>query len=334
VPGRDRSTPNAQRPAPNIRVGRRCRAITHDGGTEARRSQPDKSLCLRVSVVILLVVSAAIGIVRAADKEYVVRGMVLRVDPVNRLFVVSHERIVGLMDSMVMPFDVRDAKELQGLVPGAIVAFTLLVGEKSAYATQIEITRYESVEQDPLTARRLAVMKRMAGLAPRPLAIGARVPDFTLIDQARQRVSLSSLAGRVLAVNFIYTRCALPQFCLRVSNNFGVLQKRFARELARGELALLTITFDPERDTPEALAAYAAQWKADPRTWHFLTGSVPDVRRVCALFGVDFFPDEGLMNHSLHTAVIDRAGTLVAEIEGNRYDPQQLGDLVLHQLTN
>jgi protein SCO1/2 len=268
---------------------------------------------------------------RAADKEYTVKGMVLRSDPANRSFVVSHEKIVGLMDSMIMPFDVRDGKDLAGVVPGAVVEFTLVVGDKSAYATKITIERYQSVEQDPRTARRLAVMRQMAGLAGKPLEIGARVPDFTLIDQSRQRVSLSSLAGKVVVVNFVYTRCALPQFCLRVSNNFGVLQKRFHKELGR-DVVLLTITFDPERDTPETLAAYASQWKADPNTWHFLTGPVADVRKVCALFGVEYFPDEGLMNHTLRAAVIDRGGTLVASIEGNTYSPEQLGDLVFTQL--
>jgi protein SCO1/2 len=157
------------------------------------------------------------------------------------------------------------------------------------------------------------------------------VPDFTLIDHTRQSVRFSSLAGRVVVMNFIYTRCALPQFCLRVSNNFGVLQKRFAKELGK-DVVLLTVTFDPQRDTPEALAAYASQWKPDPKTWHFLTGPVADVRKVCALFGVEYYPDEGLMNHSLHTVVIDRKGTLVANIEGNSYSPEQLGDLVFAQL--
>ena len=266
-----------------------------------------------------------------ADREFTVKGMVLRSDPVKRSFVVSHEKIVGLMDSMIMPFDVREAKDLAGVVPGAVVEFTLVVGDKSAYATNIRVERYQSVEQDPRTARRLAVMRQMAGLATRPLEIGARVPDFTLIDQTRQRVSLSSLAGKVVVVNFIYTRCALPQFCLRVSNNFGVLQKRFQKELGR-DVMLLTITFDPERDTPEALAAYASQWKADPKSWQFLTGPVADVRKVCALFGVEYFPDEGLMNHTLRTAVIDRRGTLVASIEGNTYSPEQLGDLIFTQL--
>jgi len=91
---------------------------------------------------------------------------------------------------------------------------------------------------------------------------------------------------------------------------------------------LLTVTFDPQRDTPEVLARYSQTWKADPKTWHFLTGSVPDVRRVTDMFGMDFFPDEGLMNHSLHTAVIDRKGRLVANIEGNQFTADQLSDLV------
>jgi protein SCO1/2 len=114
---------------------------------------------------------------------------------------------------------------------------------------------------------------------------------------------------------------------LRIANNFGVLQRRFKDQLGR-DLVLLTVTFDPQRDSPEVLAHYAQTWKADPNTWHFLTGPVPDVRRVTTMFGVDFFPDEGLMNHSLHTALIDRHGKLVANIEGNQFTADQLTDLV------
>jgi protein SCO1/2 len=80
-------------------------------------------------------------------------------------------------------------------------------------------------------------------------------------------------------------------------------------------------------DQPEALAKYAATWKADPRTWHFLTGSSADVRRVCDLFGEDVFQDEGLMNHTMHTALISRNGKLVANLEGNDFSATQLGDL-------
>jgi protein SCO1/2 len=265
--------------------------------------------------------------VDAADKEFVVRGMVLGVDPSSKSFTVSHERIEGFMEAMTMPFEVRDAGELRGLVPGTIVEFTLVVGDRSAFARAIVVRRYESVERDPRAARRLAVMKRLAGTAVPPVAIGNKVPEFALVDQSRRRVALSSLAGKVVVVNFIYTRCALPQFCLLMANNFGALQKRFSSFLGR-DLVLLTITFDPERDTPETMAAYAAQWDANPAGWHFLTGSAADIRRVCALFGQEAFPEEGLLNHSLHTVIIDRAGMLAANLEGNRFTAEQLGDLV------
>jgi protein SCO1/2 len=273
----------------------------------------------------------AAGPLHATDREYAVKGMVVSVDPAGKWFGVSHERIVGFMDAMTMPFEVRRREDLQGVAPGAIVEFTLVVGEKTAYATGIVVRRYQTVEQDPRTARRLAVMKRMAGFSTPPVALGARVPDFALVDQARRRVTLSGFIGKVVVVNFVYTRCALPQFCLRMANNFGALQKRFPQELRR-DLVLLTITFDPERDTPEALATYASRWQADGQGWRFLTGSPDEIRRVTALFGQEAFPDEGLMNHSLHTAVIGRTGLLVANIEGNQFTPEQLGDLVFATL--
>jgi protein SCO1/2 len=234
------------------------------------------------------------------------------------------------MDAMTMPFDVRQAKELDGLAPGMVVDFTLVVEHDTSYTEQVHVRPYESVEQDPLTARRLKLLNQLsnpASLSSKPLAVGQSVPDFTLTDQSHKRITLSRYAGKVVALNFIYTSCALPNFCYRISNNFGVLQRRFKEQLGR-DLVLLTVTFDPQRDQPEKLAHYADTWKADPATWHFLTGPVPDVQRVTNMFGMDFFPDEGLMDHSLHTAVIDRHGKLVANIEGNQFTPDQLADLV------
>jgi protein SCO1 len=304
-----------------------------DHDTRVSQSPPPMSAAVRHgrAVVAVLALLSLGSDIEAADREYAVRGMVVSVDAPAGSFTVSHERIAGLMDAMTMPFDVRDARELRGIVPGTIVDFTLVVGSDRAYATRIAVRRYETVERDPSTARRLAAMRRLAGMTAPPVAIGARVPDFTLVDQTQRHVALSAFAGKVVVVNFLYTRCALPQFCLRMANNFGVLQRRFSSELGR-DLVLLTITFDPQRDTPDVLASYAAQWQANPSGWHFLTGRVADIRRVCALFGQEAFPEEGLMNHSLRTAVIDRTGTLVANIEGNQFTPEQLGDLVLAAL--
>jgi protein SCO1/2 len=263
-----------------------------------------------------------------AAQQFSVTGMVLNVDQTHKIFVVSCQSIPGYMDAMVMPFEVRQVKDLDGLTPGMTVDFSLVIDKESNYAERIQIRHYESVEQDPLTARRLKLLTQLSHPATaKALDIGQAVPDFTLMDQRQRRVTFSKLAGKVVAINFIYTSCALPNFCFRNSNTFGVLQKRFKEKMGR-ELVLLTVTFDPQRDGPDVLAKYARTWKADPATWHFLTGSVPDVQRVSNIFGMDYFPDEGLMNHSLRTAIIDRRGRLVANIEGNQFTADQLGDLV------
>ena len=261
-------------------------------------------------------------------QQYEVAGMVLDVDRARLTFRASIQEIPGFMAAMAMPFEVRQRTDLDGVVPGSSVAFTLVVKGNSSYAERIRVIRYQSTEQDPLTASRLTLLTEVASGAPRKvLAIGETVPDFTLIDQTRHSISLSELRGKVVAMNFIYTSCALPNFCLRIANNFGVLQKRFPSRLGP-ELVLLTVTFDPVHDTPDVLAQYARRWEANPATWRFLTGPVADVRKVCHLFGVAFFPDEGQINHSLHTAVIDRRGRLVANVEGNQFTADQLGDLI------
>jgi protein SCO1/2 len=263
----------------------------------------------------------------AADQEYPVTGLVLRVDRASNTFSASIQAIPGFMRAMVMPFEVRHSKELDGLVPGATVDFTLVIARHSSYAERIRIVRYQSIEQDPMAANRLKLLTQVTGTArEKAIAVGEVVPNFRLTNQEGRPVTLSDFRGRVVAINFIYTSCPLPNFCLRIANNFGVLHRRFTAQLGR-ELVLLTVTFDPVHDTSEVLAQYAARWGARAATWHFLTGSVPDVRRVCHLFGVDFFPDDGLMSHTLHTALIDRQGKLVANLEGNQFTADQLGDL-------
>ncbi len=275
-----------------------------------------------VTALMLLAVQSSV-----IAREYPVTGMVLGVDRSRNTFTASIQSIPGFMPAMAMPFEVRQKKDLDGLSPGAIVEFVLVVNDRSSHAERIRVVRYQSAEQDPLAANRLKLLTDVAGATPRKvLAIGETVPDFTLTDQKRRSVALSDLRGKVVAINFIYTSCPLPNFCLRIANNFGVLHQRFKSQLGR-DLVLLTVTFDPVHDTPEVLAQYARRWSADPTAWHFLTGPIGDVQRVCHVFGVDFFPDEGLMNHSLHTAIIDRQGRMVANIEGNQFTADQLSDL-------
>ena len=278
-------------------------------------------------VVFLFSIVAAVY--AAAPQRYLVRGLIVKIDPAHKTMVVSCNAIPSYMDAMTMPLSVRDSRELDSLKPGDMIDFTLVVEKDSSYAEAIKLHSYEGLEPDPVAARRLKLLERgVAGQVNKPVAVNQAVPNFSLLSQDGRKVSLATLRGRVVAVNFIYTRCALPNFCFRSSNNFGNLQKRFKAELERQNLVLLTVTFDPSHDDQETLAKYARIWKADPRWWHFLTGKEADVRRVCDLFAEDYYQDEGLMDHSLHTAVIDRKGRLVANLEGNEFSPEQLGDLV------
>jgi protein SCO1 len=281
---------------------------------------------MRREVLALILVLSCSG-AAVGQARHAMRGMVLSVDAARRTVVVSHENVPNLMPAMTMPFEVRNRREIERLVPGAIVSFALVLSKESGYIEDVRVVRYESVEQDPLTARRLRLLEQITGTSATPLAVTQTVPDFTLTDQSGARVSLSQFRGKVVALNFIYTSCVLPQFCYRLANQFSVVQKRFQTRMGT-DLVLLTITFDPARDTPERMAEYARQWGADRSAWRFLTGGVEDVKEVCRRFGVDAFADEGVISHSTRTVVIDRRGTMEASIEGNRHTATQLGDLI------
>ena len=276
------------------------------------------------TLLALLLVSA-----QAGAAQYPVSGLVLRVDQSTRTMVVSCQAIPGFMDAMAMLFSVRDAKEFEGLAPGTMVDFTLIVEKESSHAENVHIRHFESQAQEPLQAQRLALLQKILqphASAATPLQIGQQVPDFTLIDQKRRKVSLHQFVGKIVVLNFVYTRCPLPDFCYRFSNNFGRLQKRFAERMGK-DIVLLTVTFDPVHDQPEILAKYAKTWKADPDNWRFLTGSVEDVQRICGWFGVEYWPDEALLTHTQHTAILDGEGKLAANLEGNQFTAEQLGDL-------
>jgi len=265
-----------------------------------------------------------------SGETYSVTGLVLRADREHLSLEVSCLAIPGYMDAMVMTFPVQNAKAIDGLTPGMLIDFKLDVRKDAAYAEQIRVHVYENTAQEPMAARQLEILEAATALPSRTgptLLVGQTVPDFTLIDQRRKSVTLSALKGQVVAITFIYTKCPLPNFCFRMSNNFGVLDKRFADRMEK-DLVLLSITFDPEHDQPEALADYARTWTKYEKGWHFLTGPAPDVKNICREFGVNSWQDEGFLTHSLHTVIVDRQGRIAANLEGNEYTAKQLGDLV------
>jgi protein SCO1/2 len=243
-------------------------------------------------------------------RHYRAQGIVLSIDRATQTITISHRAIPGYMEAMAMPFHTEKPQDLSSLTPGLRINFQLKVTSKAATVRNIRI--------DQTAASDVPVPK-----AEGKISIGQPVPDFTLTDQDGRALTLSSFQGKPVAVDFIYTRCPLPNVCPMLSANFARLQKRFG-----GQITLLTITLDPQYDTPQVLTDYAHRWRADASHWHFLTGSLDEIRRVAGRFGVIFWPEEGTLTHTSSTAIIDSTGHLAASVEGSSFTSQQLIDLV------
>jgi protein SCO1/2 len=253
----------------------------------------------------------------ACASKYAARGLVLKVDAAASTLTVSHEQIPGYMDAMVMPFTARDPKDVADVRPGDRIAFRLNVKKDRTTIDRVQLLSAAPADLGLLNTPAVSTLVK----------IGTPMPDFTLTNQDGQRVSLSSLHGKVVAVTFIYTRCPLPDYCPRMITNLQTVERRFPERVNK-DLALVAVTFDPKFDTPERLKEYAQFFKSDKPGWQFLTGSIEDITRVTQMFGVEFWPEEGLITHTLQTAVIDKEGKLAAQAEGKDYSGKQLADLV------
>jgi protein SCO1/2 len=273
---------------------------------------------------------SAAGPAAPPPERHAARGLVLEVDAPGRRVVVSHDDIPGFMDAMAMPFSVRKSEDVATLAAGHLIDFVVVEEKDAIYAEGIRVRAFTGTDPQAMKAQQLEILQSlMADPADPAVAVGAAVPDFSLVDHNKKTVTLSRLQGQVVVVSFMYTRCRLANACFRLSNNLAILRDRFGAALGK-DLALLTVTFDPANDGPEALQRYAKTWRAEaPDTgWHFLTGPVEEVRRVCHLFGMNFWADLGMITHTMRTIVIDRNGTMIARLEGNEFTAQQLGDLV------
>jgi protein SCO1/2 len=255
---------------------------------------------------------ALLSVTPLAAKTYPVDGIVVAVDARAQTMLVSHRPIERYMAAMTMPFRVESADALRTLHPGSRIRFDLTVGKAESVARNVRTTGEVDA---PLPAPK------------ERLAIGAPLLDFSLSDQSGNRVQLADLRGKVIAIDFIYTRCPLPDVCPRLSANFATLQRRFAGQLGR-DLILISVTVDPDYDSPSVLAEYSRRWSAQPG-WLFLTGNVA---AFASALGEIYWVDEGSIGHNSTTSIIDREGRLAAVVEGSKYRADQLMSLVAYQL--
>jgi protein SCO1/2 len=106
------------------------------------------------------------------------------------------------------------------------------------------------------------------------LDVVAKVPDFSFTSQTGETVTREDLLGNIWIADFIFTRCPNP--CPIMSERMQELQEAIKKK--GGKVRLVTVTVDPEHDTPEVLAAYGKRYEADPAIWKLLTGEPEAIR--------------------------------------------------------
>jgi protein SCO1 len=147
--------------------------------------------------------------------------------------------------------------------------------------------------------------------------------DFVLLNQDGDRFDSRKLRGKVVVLDFIYTTCT--DVCPLFTANFAQLQRTLQREHAR-DVFFISITTDPEVDTPKVLKSYAQRYGADFQNWAFLTGSESQLKQAWKGFDVRVIKKgRGLVQHTSLTTVIDRQGIRRVNFFGEKW---QLKDLL------
>lgn len=274
----------------------------------------------------LKIVVLAAGLVLAAGcqraetvRSFPLRGQVLSVHEDRQQITVKHEDIPGFMPGMTMSFPVASPDLLKGREPGELIAATLEVTDTVGRITAISRTGFAALPTD----------SNAAVMAGNVLAAGDLVPDAAFLDQQDRRRAIAEWRGTVTLITFIYTRCPLPNYCPLMDRQFAALQHAIRSDQSlRGKVKLITVSFDPEYDTPAVLAAHAARLKADPEVWTFLTGDRATVDRFAAQLGVGVVRPEGAreITHNLRTALVGADGRIVKMYSGNEWTPSQVVD--------
>ncbi|MEP6708722.1 MAG: SCO family protein [Verrucomicrobiota bacterium] len=256
----------------------------------------------------------------AGARHYEARGIVRGFAPDRSTIDVEHEEIPGFMPSMTMPFSVKDSKQIAGFNIGDAISFRLTVTERDSWIDQIKNISVDKVRLPAATATPSPVVNASVRLRE-----GDVMPPFELTDQDGHNINLRSFRGHPFVLTFIFTRCPIPNFCPLMSKNFAALQ--VALEAGSAPLAqtrLLTISFDPEFDSPQVLKAYAEHEHADPRIWAFATGDKSEIEDLTHEFSVYVQAEGGAISHGLATALVDRNGKIIKIWRGNSWTPGEV----------
>ena len=263
--------------------------------------------------VLVLVLSVSCS----RERRYELEGQVLAVDPVRGELTVRHKDIKGFMPGMTMPFKVVDQAVLTERKPGDLIRATLVVSDSLGRLDDVVRTGEAPLPPD---AEGAAI--------PKVLDVGATAPDAPLIDQDGRPRRISEWQGKTVAVTFVYTRCPLPDFCPLMDRHFAAVQQAVKADAALApRVHLLSVSFDPEYDTPAVLREHAKRVGTDPAVWTWLTGSREALDPFTNAFGISLVRSDGAAReivHNLRTVVLDRQGRVTQVFNGTTWTPEEL----------
>lgn len=146
---------------------------------------------------------------------------------------------------------------------------------------------------------------------------------FALTDLSGSEVSLADYRGKIVLLNFMFTKC--PDYCPTLTAVLGNVQDELIREGLGDHVHFLSVTVDPQNDTPDLLRRYADSMHLDTAGWNFLTGAEAAIEQVSGNYGVFFERlGDGSVQHNLLTTVIDQSGEMRVQYAGERFDPDEL----------
>ena len=269
-------------------------------------------------IIVLILVTAASC---APDKpstnaqRYELKGKVVSIEKDKHIITVAHEEIKDFMESMTMPFQVRDEWVFDTVAPGDQITAILVVDGAEYWLENVVIAK---VTVDP------SAPSSSGGSEAQP---GDSVPDFALVNQDNKPIRTSQYRGKALLLTFIYTRCPIPDYCNLMSTNFAELDRELQKQPEfYDKTRLLTISIEPEHDTPAVLRSYGAshtgRYAEEKFThWQFATGTKDQVKDIAKFFGLQYYPDKDQIIHGLRTAIISPDGKVVKVYRGNEWKP-------------
>jgi protein SCO1/2 len=251
-----------------------------------------------------------------AGKRYLLSGEIVKADPERTTLIVAHDEIKGFMMAMTMEFKVSKG-DLAIARPGQHIRAELVLRGSDVFLENIWPDDAATQRALDAAAKALAQDTTMRGREAYR-EIGETLPEFTLLDQEGRAVSGSRFRGKQIVLNFIYTRCPLANMCPAATLRMASLQKA-AHEAGVKNFELVTISFDPDHDTPGVLKEYAQVRGLDTSNWSFLTGPDASVRQLLAQLGVIREFEGDTIKHTLSTVLINEQGKISFRVDGSTW---------------